>query len=200
MEALIVGRPNVGKTLLALNFAQYVGHRDIRWLTADEGGEPFTRRLWVERARRELVSPSAPKTRRLQTFQVELRDRRHPDPWAFIDTVGLDHQISEDPQVRQQIAMTLERMARSPVVLHVVDAHAVTRYTPEEWGTDDALVAYCRARRGYTILANKMDKTGADRGYRVLRERYRGLLLISVSAITHQGFRELKQLLTRRNW
>jgi hypothetical protein len=44
-----------------------------------------------------------------------------------------------------------------------------------------------------------MDKIGAERGLRAIRERYRGVAVVAVSALTYRGFRDLKSVLFK-NW
>ena len=61
MELLIVGKPNVGKTLLMINFAAYLGLRELHLEVSEGDGVRRSQRLTTDRARRDLVSLYAPR-------------------------------------------------------------------------------------------------------------------------------------------
>jgi 50S ribosomal subunit-associated GTPase HflX len=199
MQAIVVGRPNVGKTLLAINLAAYLGLKDIGWLGDPACGGLRAQRLSVERARRDLVSSRFPKTRRVQTFTLDVSSGRRARVWQLIDTVGMAPGIAADADIRRATALTLELLAQAPMVWHLVDASNASETRAESWRLDDALVQWCRNRTHYLVLASKMDKIGAERGLRAIRERYRGVAVVAVSALTYRGFRDLKSVLFK-NW
>ena len=194
-----MGKPNVGKTLLIINFAAYLGIKEVR-LDLRDGGEITGRgqRITLERARRELVSMSAPKTTMLQTLTLDPQIGRHRYTLSVIDTAGIPDEIAESPQTRRQIALTLDGTRYADVVLHVMDASAVHVHRQESPGTfDSALVDFGRLRQGYAVVMNKLDKPGGEDGYRAVKERFRGVPVLAVSALTRRGFRDLKTWVIR---
>lgn len=192
MELSVVGKPNVGKTLLLINFAAYLGLRELQ-LEAEEDGIRRTQRLSLERARRDLVSLYAPKTTHLQRMTLELPLGRQRPVVRAVDTPGISDGISPDPERRHQTALALEQVMVSDLVLHVIDAGAAGTRRPEAAGAfDTALAAWGKTRSGYCLIANKMDKAGSQDGLRLIKERFRGTALIPVSAVTRRGFRDLK--------
>lgn len=193
MELCIIGKPNVGKTLLLINFAAYLGLREIHLEVADDEGFRRSQRLSLERARRDLVSLYAPKTARVQTIELELPLGRQRSRLTALDTPGIPDGIAETADRRHQVATTLERAMAADLVLHVVDASSAGTRRPEAPGAVDmALAHWGRGRAGYCLVANKMDKPGSVDGLRLLRSRFNGEVLLAASAVTRRGFRELK--------
>lgn len=198
MELLIVGKPNVGKTLLLINFAAYLGVKELRIDVDDGEGVARRENLSLERARRDLVSLASPKTQGLQTVVLEPAIARQRAALVVLDTCGIAEGISEQAQERQQVALTLERIFRADLILHVVDASATTLRRIETPGPFDfALAEYGRMHTRYFLAANKMDRPGSSDGYRLLKERFRGLSVTPISAMTRRGFREVKYWLFR---
>ncbi|NMP20836.1 GTPase [Sulfobacillus harzensis] len=193
MELCVIGKPNVGKTLLLINFAAYLGLREIHLEVEDEGGAQRVQRLGLDRARRDLVSLYAPKTTRVQCLHLELPLGRQRPEITAVDTPGIPEGIADDPDRRHQVALAIERAMRAELVVHVLDAGAAGTRRPEAPGLfDAALVEWGRTRPGYLLVANKMDKPGSQDGLRLIKERFRGGALIPASAITRRGFRDLK--------
>ncbi|WP_430626327.1 hypothetical protein [Sulfobacillus thermotolerans] len=62
MDALVIGKPNVGKSLFVLNFASYLGLREIRLDVMSSDDRVSVRRVSLEDAKRKLVSHTAHKT------------------------------------------------------------------------------------------------------------------------------------------
>ncbi len=198
MELLIVGKPNVGKTLLMINFAAYLGLRELHLEVSEGDGVRRSQRLTTDRARRDLVSLYAPKTHRMQTLMLDQGLGRQRVPWTVADTMGIAEGIAEEPEIRHQVALTLERLLRADMVLHVLDASSVGLRRMEAPGPFDAALAELgQLLKGYLIIANKMDKPGSHEGLRLIKERYRGVPVTPVSAVTRRGFRDMKNWMAR---
>lgn len=198
MEALVVGKPNVGKSLFVLNFASYLGLREIRLEAVGSDGRVLVRRLSLEDAKRKLVSHNAHKTMAAQGIDVEIASGRTPRRLTLVDTVGISEGIHHMAEIRQAMASTLARLGTADIVLHLIDSSRMGHKTIEAPGAvDEEIAAYARQLGPYIILANKIDKPGSADALSQLREHYRGTPVIAVSALTRRGFREVKSFVLR---
>ncbi len=206
---LLVGATNAGKTLFAVNFAAYLGARDLRLrrlalVPSREGaggagpgagsGVEAVARVPFDTARRTLVSPEPYKTRDLAAIDLELSVGKGKQGFSVVDSAGLAEHIHGDADVRKGMAQTIGALLRADVVLHVIDAARVGEDGPAlGLGRIDYEVArYARLRPQYLILANKMDLPEADRGLGVIREAFGRDRVMPVSALTMRGFREVR--------
>lgn len=192
---MVLGKPNVGKTLFSLRFAFFLGAEAVRLARA--GHEE--RWASVEEAVRDLVSDRPHQTLELQRLTLELRGRKGSRRFELVDTGGLTDEIPPAPQVRQAQVETLGLLFQAGLLLHMLDASALGRPgAPEAPGEVDLqLYQFGRARGRYLLLANKMDREGAAEGWREARRRFAGVPMVPVSALTGQGFKEVKRHLRR---
>ncbi|MCY0899963.1 MAG: 50S ribosome-binding GTPase [Firmicutes bacterium] len=194
MHLVTIGKPNVGKTLLLINLAAYLGLSEVRLEMPDGEGGQQVKRLSLDRARRDLMSWSAPRTRAIQTAIIETLVGRQRIRLVAIDTPGIHEGIASHPDQRHLVALTLEWLIRAPMIVHVVDVSAVGSQRPEAPGPLDlALAQYGQRLPGYIVVANKMDKLGSLEGLRAIRDAYHEVPILPVSCITRRGFRDLKQ-------
>jgi len=194
-RCLVVGKPNVGKTLFSLRFAFFLGAEAIRLARAGQEREWAS----VDEAVRELVSDRPHQTLELQRLVLDIRGRKGSRRFELVDTGGLTDDIPASPEVRQAQVDTLGLLFQSKFLLHMLDASAVGRPgAPEAPGEVDVqLYHFGRARGRYLLLANKMDLEGALEGWREARRRFPGVPMVAVSAVTGQGFKEVRRHLQR---
>ena len=57
---------------------------------------------------------------------------------------------------------------------------------------DYQISQFAQLKRGYAILANKMDKSEAKKGLIKIKEEFPGNLILPVSALYKKGFKEVK--------
>jgi predicted GTPase len=196
---LVAGKPNVGKTLLALNFAAYLGEPMLSVTVVDSTGRPDEQRLRFEHARRAWVSSTPHSTLVPLAIQVTLPGRRGRRSVRILDTPALVDTVSDRDEVRHGMAETLKWLTEAEVVMHVVDAAAYGRRELSAAGpVDMELMGFQRMVPGYVVIANKIDRPEAAGALRRLRAALAGgPPLIPASALTRQGFRELKTFLLR---
>src|SRR5690606_27206382 len=105
----------------------------------------------------------------------------------------------EDASVRRAMAQTLGAVRDAHLILHVVDAaKAAGGGVVQAIGDVDYQVAhFSQIRDGYLILANKIDLPGAQRGAELIRREFSQHAVVPVSALTRQGFREVKRFVWR---
>ncbi|HEY3315530.1 MAG TPA: GTPase [Bacillota bacterium] len=199
---VVVGQANVGKTLFALRFAEYLGARSIVIRRAE--GDGVERRLVysAEGARRELVSEVPHQTLAAHSLVLEVRSGKAVRPLTMIDTPGLADHIDQRQEVRRAMAASLRLLYEADVVVHLVDASRAgapgTAAAPGIPGEIDYQIArFARFRPGYVILANKMDLPAAALGLKALRETFAGDYLVPISALKSTGFDEVKAFVRR---
>lgn len=198
-DCLVIGRPNVGKTLFILSFAEYAGMRRVAVEVREGDGRTETRPYILAQARRELVSEQAHTTRCLQSVVVEMPAGKGTRRFRLTDTVGLTDHIHQDYEIRRAIAQTLAAVLTARVVLHVVDAALAGRDgVSRALGEIDYQVArFAECRGAYAILANKMDLPDAKTGLPQLLGEFPGRMILPVSALHRRGFREVASFVRR---
>lgn len=193
-ECLVVGKVGAGKTLFVLNFASYLGLSEADITMEYPSGQIITNRFRIETARRQLVGADLHTTKALQSIVIEVPVTKGVRRCLITDSSGLIDHIHPDMDIRQAIAQTLSAIRQADVIVHVVDSSQVGIHgAPSALGEVDYQVAqFAQMRGGYVILANKMDLPGADRGLGRLHLELPGHKIIPVSALTKQGFKEVK--------
>lgn len=192
-DILVIGRPNVGKTLFMLNFALFCGVRpgELTLRGAEGGramGEPWT----AAEARDRLVSPHPNETRQLQSITLELPRRKQRKQVSLWDSTGLTDTIHQTPEVRLAMAETLRALRTAHLILHFLDAAQVGELGEKAIGAvDHQVAAYAPLRGAYVICANKMDLPQARTGLGVIRRVFHGRRVLPVSALRSTGFREV---------
>jgi predicted GTPase len=184
-SAMIVGRPNAGKTLFVLNFAEFLGAREWCLQRAGDSAGPAQRQA--------LVSPHPHTTRTVQVLPVTFRLGKRRITLQLVDTAGLSDGIHADPAVRGAQALTIQRLLDAPVILHMFDA-SVTNALEQ---VDREIERFASGAGIYAVIANKMDLPGAHDGLARLRSFFPGRPLFPVSALRRQGFREVMGFVAR---
>src|SRR5690606_13249612 len=155
-RCIIVGRPNVGKTMFALQFALYLGLVEARIAFAEAGGRRWERAFSVETALADLTGAEPHRTRQLQTLRLELPARKGRRELELVDTSGLVDGIHPDAALRRAMAQTLAAVREAHMILHMIDAALAG-------GTDARQAIGCgdfevarkdRSRGGYQMSAN----------------------------------------------
>ncbi|MBE3574595.1 MAG: 50S ribosome-binding GTPase [Firmicutes bacterium] len=194
-QGVVIGKTNVGKTLFTINFASYCGVQEMHISFREPDGRRSSRVLQREDAAAELAGPEPHKTRRLQSISLELPVGKGTRHLELVDTSGLTDYVHRDVEVRRAIAQSLAMIRDAALILHMVDAALVGESGPVAGlGEVDYQVAqFAQMRRGYAILANKMDLPAAARGLELVRSEFAGHVILPVSALHWLGFREVKQ-------
>lgn len=198
-RCIIIGQPNVGKTLFALHFAQYLGMVRARIAFAEAGGKRWEAAYPVADALTTLTSAEPHHTRQLQSLMLEFPAGKGTKRLELVDTSGLVDGIHPDAAIRRAMAQTLATVREAKIILHVIDAAAVgMNGGVKVIGEVDYQVAhFAQMRGGYLLLANKMDLPGAEEGLNRLRREFVGHPIAPISALRKQGFREVKAFVWR---
>ncbi len=191
-EALVIGRPNVGKTLFTINFAEFLGQRRLEVLFRPRDGASYTRLYSVPQARADLVSEEPHQTVALQSVVLSVPRGKTVRRVVLTDSTGLTDDVHPASAVRRAMADTLRQVGEAAFILHLVDP--VRRLG----GVDLDILRYGRTKDGYALLANKMDLPGRAEGLRALAEAAGPVTVLPVSALKREGFAEVRTFVRRR--
>lgn len=192
---MVIGKPNVGKTLFMLHFAEYLGATSIQVTWTRPQTAKVKRVFSVPEARSALAGPDPHFTQCLQSVVLELPKGKGRRRFEVVDSTGIQEGIHSDSEVRRAMAQTLAAVRDVPIILHVIDASKVGHHgAVEALGDVDYHVAqFAQMRDAYAILANKMDIPGAEDGLRYLQREFVGHPIFPISALRLQGFQEVKR-------
>ena len=200
-RCIVLGKPNVGKTLLVLGLADYMKVKDVNISFVDPGGAKYSRKYSIDAAIRELVGTLPHQTKCLQSLELEFKAGKGKKTVELIDTTGLIERIHDDPLTRKAMAQTLSAIRGAQIIIHVIDAHLAGQADPSsqltERDLDTQLAAFAGPRGGYCIVANKMDLPGAKRGLSRIQRLFTGYKVIPVSAATKEGLKEVRRHVLR---
>ncbi len=191
-EALVIGRPNVGKTLFTINFAEYLGQRRVEVLFRPRDGASFTRLYSIAQARGDLVDDQPHRTLCLQSVVLGVPRGKSVRKVVLTDTTGLTDEIHSASAVRRAMADTLRQVSEAAFILHVVDAAEPLS------GVDVDILRYGRTQDAYLLLANKMDLPGRGEAVAALARVVSPTPVLPVSARLKTGFAEVRTFVRKR--
>nr|WP_282706940.1 GTPase [Natroniella acetigena] len=194
VSVLIVGQPNVGKTSFAINFANYLGVEKLKLLVRQPAGFLAIRTYQLEEAYEELVAVEPHKTTKIQSVQLKLPIGKKDKKVRLIDSCGLVDEIHSKQKIRRAMAQTLDQLFQSQIILHMVDLSQFN-YFSQLKKIDQALYNLFHQQSGYKILANKLDLDRQERNLIKLKNLIDQKLIIAISALSQQGFTEVKAFL-----
>ncbi|MCX7781781.1 MAG: GTPase domain-containing protein [Negativicutes bacterium] len=193
-ECVIVGRPNTGKTLFALNFAGYLGSKVVD-ITCRSYDDLITcRHLTIDQAKKELCGMTMHKTRSLQSIILKVPVGKTQVAFKLTDTCGLSEGIHNEEDVRRGMAQTIKLLRYADFILHIVDLTTVNR---EGSIIDREIYQFGVARHNYLLLGNKIDLPAAKENFTRLSSLYPQANALPVSALYNLGFKEVKAYVAR---
>lgn len=188
-DCIIIGQPNSGKTLFALQFAYYSGMKKIDLVTRKADETMTCRQYAFSEARSVLCSSSPHKTRQIQSFILTLPVKKGKLSFRLQDTCGLIDTIHPDENLRLGMAQTLSAMESANLILHLVDCH---NWDDHPSLIDQELYQYGLYRSCYLILANKIDLPGSQQNIPKVQHYFNKVTVLPISALKCQGFQEVK--------
>ncbi|MHB1684794.1 MAG: GTPase domain-containing protein [Bacilli bacterium] len=196
-QCLVIGRPNVGKTLLCLRLAQACGLKWAFIMHELPDGAVRERVLTIREAMAILVSATRYTTVGIQTVGVGM-SASIGQRMVLHDSTGLCEDSHDDELIRKGMARTLTLMVQSEQIIHVVDATALDKGVLS--AIDNLILDVSRARNvHYTLVFNKIDAPGAIRQTELYRKNDRRARPVAVSALHGQGIDDMQRVLSRTN-
>jgi small GTP-binding protein len=193
-KCIIIGKTNVGKTAFFINFAEYLGIKTFELEKKFPDGIEEYAKLSSRAAFAALVDEKYHKTKNIQSIVVTVPIGKGKKKIQLIDTAGLTDDIHPEIDVRKAISQTLSIIRESELILHILDASAAEKKElPSAFGMVDYQVAqFAQLKRGYVILANKIDLPDSSYGLKKIKQEFSGNLIIPISALNKTGFKEVK--------
>jgi small GTP-binding protein len=197
-ECVIIGRPNSGKTLFALNFAKYLGAKNIDVTFRTFDGLMTCRHFPLEEAKRQLCGIDLHKTRSLQSIVLNIAVGKTAVNFKLTDTCGVSEQIHADEGIRKGMAQTIGLLRSADFILHLIDLTNVKKdHAANQASIDYEFYNYGIARNAYILLGNKIDLGSAKENLLRLASEFPKATIIPISALYNQGFREVKAYVAR---
>lgn len=197
-EIVIVGRPNSGKTMFTLSFADYLGSKavDVTFRTYDD--LLTCRHFTLDEAKRELCSIVPHKTRCVQSLVLKLPLGKTTINFKLTDTCGVSETIHPTENIRRGMAQTLALVRYADFVVHIIDLSIITNdFVQSVENIDQEIYNYGTARRNYLLLANKIDLPGARENLSRLQKLWPQATILPISALWSKGFKEVRTYVAR---
>lgn len=198
LKLAVVGAPKTGKTSFCINFAEYLGAKNLCYT---ENG-PLGRGRGVivpSKARQLMVHPGPRCNGVMRSFSVNLL-RSHLRHIVLVDTVSLKEKTPLPRSERQKLLLTLQALQEADAVIYLMDL-SCNDPAFSEFAMDAGLrlVDYCRhAAKPFFALGSKCDLARSNKG--LYRDTFfPGGKLIPVSSPTRNGFSQLKDQLFNEN-
>lgn len=191
LELAVVGAPGAGKTLFCINFAEYMGARNLSYAEAAEGSRgrgllspAGARKLMVGRGRRNGGVA--------RTFTVHLPAPPHRR-LTLIDTPALQAGSPLPRLGRAMLLLTLQALAGADLVLMLIDLSCADPAVQEFNDRAGCYLAdYClRQGKLFLLAGSKADLRGSS----PRRRRFiaGGVSMLLISSLTRAGFDRLKE-------
>ncbi len=195
-KSIIIGKSNVGKTLFMINFAEFLGLEKIYIIQEFPDGKKLNREMSIEAAREYLSSSSKYKTQCIQSIDISIPVYKGKKEIKIMDTSGLIDGIHPDISIRSGIIQTLERLHTCDIIIHIIDVSLLTQGILLSQ-IDRQIIEYGISRRGYILLANKIDLDKAKIGLNKLKKDYEEVYILPMSALYKTGLDEVKAFVIR---
>ena len=186
---VLIGQPNVGKSLFLVRFLEYLGAVQMQYQIKHRDRLDEKQAISVQEASEHWVSATPHHTRMLYQVAYQFPQKKGKQEFHLVDTSGLTEEIHIESGVRQGMALSLAVLRDARIVLHMVDVSSLKQLNE----LDRQVHEYCRSsKQRYAVLANKMDQPQAEDGLLRLKDEWPKSYLIPVSALYQRGFKEVR--------
>lgn len=197
-KCLIIGNVNVGKTLFLINFANYIGIKELNIVHSFIDKPDYSKKYTINEAIKQLSSDNMHTTIGSQRINLTLNIGKGKRTLELIDTTGLFEGIHPEENIRKGMAKTLSYLTNSNLILHVMDSWWYQNVFNENMVELDLQISeYARLIKGYCILANKIDIDIEGIGLARIKEQFAGNHIFPISAKEKIGFKGVKDFVRR---
>lgn len=196
-DCLVTGMPNVGKTCFVVNFAEFMGLKELKFHVKQVAGYTSISSYTPKEARNKLISVKENSTREVQKIKLEIPKGKTIKELDIIDSCGLSNGIHPEEEVRLAMAKTLRLIRESKCILHIIDISNININRNEEKilsPIDRVILNFACIEKNYAILANKIDLSVGRENVNILKKKFNNIIIIPISALYQKGFKEVKKL------
>lgn len=196
-KCLVTGMPNVGKTSFVINFAEYMGVKELKLHVKQVAGYTAINNYSLDEARRKLISVKDNATKEVQLIKLEIAKGKSIKELQLIDSCGLSDGIHPDEEIRLAMARTLKLIRDTEFILHIIDINNIKKDKKDRdilLPVDRLILDYASLEKRYAILANKMDLSCAELNFKLLKNHLRDIIIIPISSLYKEGFKEVKKM------
>lgn len=197
-DFIIVGRPNSGKTLFALNFASFLGSKTVDVTSRSYDNLVTCKHYQIDEAKKALCGPMPHKTQSIQTIILSASVGKNSVNFKISDTCGITEGIHTNVAIRKGMAQTIHQMLNADFIFHVFDLSSIEKgVNYKHSAIDEEIYNYGISRMHYTLLANKIDLISPKDLLSKLITFFPKATIIPISALLHNGFKEVKACVIR---
>lgn len=196
-NCLVTGMSNVGKTCFVINFAEYMGIKELKFHVKQVAGYTAINSYTPNEARKKLISVKENSTREVQIIKLEIPKGKTIKELQLIDSCGLSDGIHPEEEIRLAMAKTLKLIRDSNFILHIIDVSNIDKNKKGKdilLPIDRLILNYASLEKNYAILVNKIDLSFARSNFKLLKSRLKDIIIIPISALYQQGFKEVKKM------
>ncbi|MFW6015343.1 MAG: GTPase domain-containing protein [bacterium] len=193
-ECLVTGMTNAGKTCFVINFAEYMGLKELKIYVRQLAGYTSVTNYTPMEAKKEFVSVESNFTRNIQSVKLEIPSGKSIKELEIIDSCGLSNGIHPEEEIRMAMAQTIHLIRKSKLVLHMIDITNINLNGQMLLPLDKMIMEYASMEKNYVILANKIDLLYAGDNLKILKNHIKDKVIIPISALYQKGFKEVKKL------
>jgi predicted GTPase len=196
-ECAIVGKPNSGKTLFALNFAAFLGCKTIDITFKSYDNLIFCKHYSLTEAKQELCGATLHKTRGLQSIILNMLIGKGSVSFKLTDTCGISEPIHNDEAVRRSMAQAIGLMRSADFIIHIIDLAAISEELSDKHNIDREIFNYGLSKKNYVLLANKTDLSCSKEKLNKVSALFDQTQVLPISALYSQNFKEEKACVAR---
>src|SRR5690554_1410376 len=185
-NCLVTGMSNVGKTCFVINFAEYMGIKELKFHVKQVAGYTAINSYTPNEARKKLISVKENSTREVQIIKLEIPKGKTIKELQLIDSCGLSDGIHPEEEIRLAMAKTLKLIRDSNFILHIIDVSNIDKNKKGKdilLPIDRLILNYASLEKNYAILVNKIDLSFARSNFKLLKSRLKDIIIIPISAL-----------------
>lgn len=193
MKILIVGKPNVGKTLFIIQMVKKYKVDNLTYTFIHHNGHRYKKRLSLEEGIKLLVSNKANHTLNIHDFSIPIKKGKGKVEISLMDTCGILPIIHHLDHIREGMAQTLQQFKQANAIFHMIDSSS---YVSDNL-IDQEIYEFGLQQSNYLILANKIDLDSGQWSIPRIRNDYSKAIVLPVSAKNGEGLEEVMRYVNR---
>lgn len=193
MKILIVGQPNVGKTLFIIQMIKKFGADQLTYTILQHNGQKYKKKIPIDEGIAKMVSSKANHTLNIHDFSIKIKKGKGKIEIFLMDSCGVLPIIHPLEHIRDGIAQTLQHFKQVSAIFHVMDS---STYVADNL-IDQEIYDFGLQQCNYLILANKIDLDSGKLSIPRIKNDYSKAIVLPFSAKTGEGLEEVKKYVYR---